>query len=126
MANTISNINHNPAANAYNKAAQIADIKHDSFENSLRQLDNPSPTLKLYTGPTENGSFLGDTLLNGFKNLGKVFRKAEVSSSKSLTNEADLIDVITSVNEAEITLKVSQSIRDKIVAMYQDIMKMPL
>lgn len=53
-------------------------------------------------------------------------RDAETLSMKQIAGEADLKDVITAVANAEQTLETVVAVRDKVLAAYQDILKMPI
>ena len=73
----------------------------------------------------DQGSFAAmvtDTL----KNAVKSGHDAETLSMKQIAGEADLKDVITAVANAEQTLETVVAVRDKVLAAYQDILKMPI
>jgi flagellar hook-basal body complex protein FliE len=50
----------------------------------------------------------------------------EAISSKALANKAELSDLVTAVNNAELTLNTVVAIRDKLIGAYQDIIRMPI
>lgn len=52
--------------------------------------------------------------------------RGESVSTKSIANEADLQDLITSVANAELTLNTVVAVRDRVITAYQDIIKMPI
>ena len=45
---------------------------------------------------------------------------------EALNGSADLVDVVTSVQNAEMVLDTVVAVRDKVIAAYQDIIKMPI
>jgi flagellar hook-basal body complex protein FliE len=53
-------------------------------------------------------------------------RGAERLSGQALMGKADLTDVTTAVSSAEITLQTIVSLRDRLVASVQEIMRMPI
>ncbi|MGB1548145.1 MAG: flagellar hook-basal body complex protein FliE [Alphaproteobacteria bacterium] len=53
-------------------------------------------------------------------------RQSEQIAMKSLTGEAELVDVVTAVTNAELTLQTVTAVRDRVVQAYQDILKMPI
>ena len=53
-------------------------------------------------------------------------REAEGLSALGIAGKADLNDVVTAVNNAEITLQTVLAIRDRVVQAYQDILRMPI
>ncbi|GHF27069.1 flagellar hook-basal body complex protein FliE 1 [Kordiimonas sediminis] len=50
----------------------------------------------------------------------------EVTSAKSLVNQADMVDVVTAVSNAELTVQTVVAVRDKVISAYNDILKMPI
>jgi flagellar hook-basal body complex protein FliE len=52
--------------------------------------------------------------------------ESEKTSLQSLTGEAGLVDIVTAVSSAEVTLETVVSVRDRVIQAYQDIIKMPI
>lgn len=67
-------------------------------------------------------SMLGDVLNNALS-AGK---SAETAAINGMAKKAELVDVVTAVTQAEITLETVTAVRDKVIAAYQDIMRMPI
>jgi flagellar hook-basal body complex protein FliE len=61
--------------------------------------------------------------LNGAIDIG---RAAEQVSTKAIGGQADLNQVVTAVNNAEVTLQTVLAVRDKVIQAYQDIVRMPI
>jgi len=53
-------------------------------------------------------------------------RQSEQVTLGSVTGKADLTDVVTAVNNAEMALDTVVSVRDKIISAYQEILRMPI
>ncbi len=53
-------------------------------------------------------------------------RTGETVSSRGLVGKADVQSVVEAVTAAEMTLKEVTAIRDRVVAAYQEIMRMPI
>ena len=53
-------------------------------------------------------------------------RQSETASMKGVAREADLLDVVNAVSNAEVTLQTVVAVRDKVVSAYQEIMRMPI
>ncbi|MEH6477668.1 MAG: flagellar hook-basal body complex protein FliE [Sneathiella sp.] len=51
---------------------------------------------------------------------------SEKVSLQSLTGESGLVDIVTAVSSAEVTLETVVSVRDRVIQAYQDIIKMPI
>jgi flagellar hook-basal body complex protein FliE len=53
-------------------------------------------------------------------------RQAEQMSMKAAAKEADLLEVVNAVTNAEVTLQTVVAVRDKVIGAYQDILRMPI
>ena len=101
----------NPAAiNAYAQAAKIALTGGDDAAAAQA---------------AAGGSF-GNILSNVLNDAVASGRTAETKAASAVQGTGDLVDVVTAVNAAEMTLETVVAIRDKVIAAYQDIMRMPI
>jgi flagellar hook-basal body complex protein FliE len=53
-------------------------------------------------------------------------KAAEASQAALVSGQGDVIDVVTAVAEAELALETMVSVRDKVIAAYEEIMRMPI
>lgn len=53
-------------------------------------------------------------------------RTSEAVSMQAVAKQAELVDVITAVTNAEVALESVVAVRDRVVQAYQDIMRMPI
>lgn len=53
-------------------------------------------------------------------------RKGEAMAMQSVTGETELVDIVTAVTNAELTLQTVVAVRDRVVQAYQDVIKMPI
>ena len=53
-------------------------------------------------------------------------QNAEQASAASVVGQADLVDVVTAVSAAEVTLETVVAVRDQVVKAYQEILRMPI
>ena len=53
-------------------------------------------------------------------------RVGEQTAVKAASGQAELVDVITAVNAAELTLETVMAVRDQVIQAYQDIARMPI
>lgn len=100
-------IDPSSVAAAYSKVAQAANTS--------------SPAATNETGPN-----FADLVKDA---IGQVVETGQVSEQKmaeAVNGEAPLIDVVTAVTTAEMTLETVTSIRDRMIAAYQDVVKMPI
>jgi flagellar hook-basal body complex protein FliE len=73
-------------------------------------------------GASSFGDILGG-VLNDAVASGKV---AEAKAASLVQGKGDLVDVVSAVNAAEMSLETVVAIRDKVIAAYQDILRMPI
>lgn len=67
-----------------------------------------------------------DFLSGAIKDSISTIAKGEQAASAQVTGKANIVDVVNSVNAAELTLDTVVAVRDKVVQAYQSIMNMPI
>jgi flagellar hook-basal body complex protein FliE len=72
------------------------------------------------------GGNFSDFLSGAVKDSISTIRQGEQAATAQVQGKANLVDVVQSVNAAEITLDTVVAVRDKVVAAYQSIMNMPM
>jgi flagellar hook-basal body complex protein FliE len=98
---------------------------------------NPSSVLQAYlnagraAGPgmaprDTGGSGFADLLRQVAGETQEVLQKAEGESLKASVGKADIGEVVTAVANAEATLQTVAALRDRVVAAYQEILRMPI
>lgn len=53
-------------------------------------------------------------------------RGGEKATAEAVTGRADLTDVVTAVSNAEVAVQTVVAVRDRVVAAYQEILRMPI
>lgn len=51
---------------------------------------------------------------------------AEAQSMAAISGHGNILDVVSAVSKAELSLQTTTAVRDRVVAAYQDIMRMPI
>ncbi|MFC3050897.1 flagellar hook-basal body complex protein FliE [Kordiimonas pumila] len=59
-------------------------------------------------------------------NVTAATHNTEIQSAKALVDEADMVDLVTAVSNAEMVVDTVVTVRDKVIAAYNDILKMPI
>ena len=72
------------------------------------------------------GANFSDFLSGAIKDSIGTMRQGEKAASDQVQGKANIVDVVQSVNAAELTLDTVVAVRDKVVAAYQSIMNMPI
>ena len=52
--------------------------------------------------------------------------QSEKMGLKSITKDAELVDIVTAVSNAEVTLETVMALRDRLIQAYQEIIKTPI
>ena len=53
-------------------------------------------------------------------------RKSDAQTRAAATGKANIVDVVTAVSETEVAIDAVVAVRDRVIAAYEDIMKMPI
>lgn len=87
------------------------------------QTNSPSEPLRA-TGLEENSfAHLVETAVSQTANN---VQTAEIAGNQVVTGDANLIDVVTSISTAEVSLEAAIAVRNRIIEAYQEIMRMPI
>ena len=73
-------------------------------------------------GAGDFSNFLSNALRDGIGTM----KQGEVMAGRQITGQANIVDVVSAVNQAEVTLDTVVAVRDKVVQAYQSIMNMPI
>jgi flagellar hook-basal body complex protein FliE len=73
----------------------------------------------------DGGSF-ADLLKQAGGDAMGALKQGEAQSLQAVTGKADITAVTAAVNNAELALQAVVAVRDKVIAAYQDISKMPI
>lgn len=68
------------------------------------------------------GDFLSKAVQDGIGTM----KQGETMAARQIAGQANIVDVVGAVNQAEITLDTVVAVRDKVVQAYQSIMNMPI
>jgi flagellar hook-basal body complex protein FliE len=77
-------------------------------------------------GASPVGGGFSDFLSGAIKDSISTIGQGEQAATQQVAGKANIVDVVNSVNAAEITLDTVVAVRDKVVAAYQSIMSMPI
>jgi flagellar hook-basal body complex protein FliE len=73
-----------------------------------------------------SGDGFVDALKGAAESWVDTLRQSEQKSAQAVTGQVDIRDVVMAVNNAEVTLQTAVAVRDKVIAAYQEIMRMPI
>jgi flagellar hook-basal body complex protein FliE len=72
------------------------------------------------------GMNFGEMLKGALADAAQTMHAGEVAAAQGAAGQADIVNVVNAVNAAELTLNTVVAVRDKVIAAYQDILKMPI
>ena len=75
---------------------------------------------------TGSGLDFGDLVTSGVQKVIDTQKQSEQTSAQAVLGKADLTDVVSAVNEAEMTLNTFVALRDRFLEAYDKIMRMPI
>src|SRR5438552_912918 len=99
------------AANAYATLARLAD---------------PSAALAKAGGDRAGGPSSGTLLKDAMGAVVEAGRKSDAQTQAMVTGKANIVDVVTAVSETEVAVEALVSVRDRMIAAYEEIMMMPI
>jgi flagellar hook-basal body complex protein FliE len=77
-------------------------------------------------GQTAAPGGFGDLLRSALQDGIDAAKKSEQMSAQAVAGKADVTDVVTAVNNAEMALDTVVAVRDRVISAYQEIMRMPI
>ena len=100
------------AAKAYASAANSAMPKPEGLDKQA--------------GLAPGGPDFGEMLTSALTSVVETGKAAETTGMAGIAGKTDPVNVVTAVAETEIALETMVSIRDKVVAAYEEILRMPI
>ncbi|MCS6891844.1 MAG: flagellar hook-basal body complex protein FliE [Rhodovarius sp.] len=68
----------------------------------------------------------GAVLQRAVEGVLEVQRSADAAATRALQGQGSVTEVVLAVSRAELALQTATTLRDRIVAAYQDVMRMPI
>ena len=93
---------------------------------SLARLTDPAAGLSKAVGEGSSGPNFGELVKEAIGSLTQASRTSDAQSQQMAAGKANIVDVVTAVAETEVAIDTLVSVRDKVVAAYEEIMRMPI
>jgi flagellar hook-basal body complex protein FliE len=90
---------------------------------SLARLADPAAAMAKADG---GGQSFGSMLKEALGAVVDAGHKSDAQAQALANGKANIVDVVTAVSETEVAVETMISVRDKVIAAYEDIMKMPI
>jgi flagellar hook-basal body complex protein FliE len=94
---------------------------------ALARLRDQSANIAGGPGTTDGaGPNFGSVLKDVIDAVTAAAQKSDAQAQTVATGKANMVDVVTAVAETETAVQALVSVRDKVIAAYEDILKMPI
>jgi flagellar hook-basal body complex protein FliE len=100
------------AANAYAALARVG--------------DQTAGIAKSIGGAADAGPSFSSILKDAIDSVAQAAQKSDLQAKAVAGGKANMVDVVTAVAETETAVQTMVSVRDKVIAAYEDILKMPI
>ncbi len=100
-----------------------------AYQQALNRAANPAAGDGVDDGvktEVSGGVNFADMLKSAVDTGSNTLAKSEQIGIEAVAQKADIVDVVTAVNAAEVTLQTVVAVRDRMVQAYQQIMRMPI
>ena len=98
-----------------------------AYANVARLAADPSALLTRPPGPAGNNeTSFAAVLKDAIGAVSEAGRKSDTQTRAMANGKSNMVDVVTAVAETEVAIDAVVAVRDKVIAAYEDIMKMPI
>ncbi|MBO6796824.1 flagellar hook-basal body complex protein FliE [Maricaulis sp.] len=96
-----------------------------AYQQTMRAAQDAMSSGSAAASGSDNVDFTG-LVMDSISQAQGTIQGAEQASAASVVGQADLVDVVTAVSAAEVTLETVVAVRDQVVKAYQEILRMPI
>ena len=95
---------------------------------NIAKLSDPSAMLKgaLGAGVAKGETSFGSVLKEAMDAVSETGKKSDAQSRAMVNGKSNMVDVVTAVAETEVAVDAVVAVRDKVIAAYEEIMRMPI
>ncbi len=93
---------------------------------SLARLADPSAALGKAAGEAQPGRASARCSRTCVGSVVEAGRKSDAQTQALAAGKANIVDVVTAVSETEVAVEALVAVRDKVIAAYEEIMRMPI
>ena len=98
-----------------------------AYASVARLAANPSLVLARPPGSEGNGeTSFGSVLKEALNAVNETGRKSDMQTRAMANGKSNMVDVVTAVAETEVAIDAVVAVRDKVIAAYEEIMRMPI
>jgi flagellar hook-basal body complex protein FliE len=93
---------------------------------ALARMGEQTASLGRSAGTESAGPNFGSVLKDVINAVSESAQKSDLQTQAVASGKANMVDVVTAVSETETAMQTLVSVRDKVIAAYEDILKMPI
>jgi flagellar hook-basal body complex protein FliE len=93
---------------------------------SLARLADPSAALGKAAGDGASGPSFGSLLKDAIGSVLEAGHKSDAQTTAMAAGKTNVVDLVTAVSETEVAVESLVAVRDKVIAAYEEIMRMPI
>jgi flagellar hook-basal body complex protein FliE len=93
---------------------------------SLARLADPSAALAKGASDGAGAPNFGTLLKDAMGAVVEAGHKSDAQTHAMVAGKANIVDVVTAVSETEVAVEALVSVRDRMIAAYEEIMRMPI
>ncbi len=97
-----------------------------AYANIARLAADPSNALAGITGANKSETSFTDVLKEAIGAVNEAGKKSDTQTRAMANGKSNMVDVVTAVAETEVAIDAVVAVRDKVIAAYEEIMKMPI
>ena len=101
----------------------IPSIAANAYQNMSRLTKPVTPEL---SAEAASGVDFGGLVREAVNNVVDGGREADKMALGLVQGKADVVDVVTAIAETEVALETMVTVRDRVIAAYEEIMRMPI
>ncbi len=77
-------------------------------------------------GGGQSSTSFTSVLKEAIEHVNELGRKSEAQTRAAANGKSNMVDVVTAVSETEVAIDAVVAVRDKVIAAYEEIMRMPI
>ena len=98
-----------------------------AYANIARLAADPSSALAGVAGGASNSqTSFTSVLKEAMQAVHETGQKSDTQSRAMVNGKSNIVDVVTAVSETEVAIDAVVAVRDKVIAAYEEIMRMPI
>lgn len=98
-----------------------------AYANIAKLTANPTSALAgIAGGSSQSGTNFTSVLKEAMDAVKETGHKSDMQTRAVANGKSNMVDVVTAVSETEVAIDAVVAVRDKVIAAYEEIMKMPI